>query len=178
VEPLLHVWIPFAVALIVGIRWKKALLLSLIALTPDFDMIFHMHRILFHSVVVLGLIMVIVSILLWKTKLFHVRDICLAVIFLASHLVLDLFSGYSALFWPFSEFAYGFTVRIAMSFGSPFNLSQYIQFHVVPVAQLAKTQEGFLLTDVGAATSVLFGGALVVRKFLTKIPVLKKGCSS
>jgi len=148
VEPLLHVWIPFAVALIVGIRWKKALLLSLIALTPDFDRIFHMHRILFHSVFVLGLIMVIISVLLWKTKLFHVGDICLAVICLASHLALDLFSGYSAFFWLFSEFAYGFTARVTMSFGSPFNLSQYMQFCVIPITQLVKTQEGFLLTDV------------------------------
>lgn len=176
-EPLLHVWIPFAVALIVGIRWKKALLLSLIALIPDFDMIFHMHRILFHSVFVLGLIMVIVSVLLWKTILVRVGDIYLTVIFLASHLALDLFSGYSALFWPFSEFAYGFTARVTMSFSSPFNLSQYIQFRVIPIAQLVKTQEGFLLTDVGAAISVLFGGALVAREILAKIPVLKKGYS-
>jgi hypothetical protein len=175
VEPFLHVWIPFIVALILGMRWKKALLLSLIALTPDFDIIFHMHRILFHSVFVLGLMTVIASILLWKAKLVHLKDICLGVVFLASHLVLDLFSGYSALFWPFSEFAYGVTVRISMSFSSPFNLSQYMQFRVIPLSQLVKTQEGFLLTDVGAAISILFGGALVARKILASVLRLRKG---
>ena len=43
-EPLIHLGVPFAVFTALGVKPKRASLLSLLALTPDPDVLFHVHR--------------------------------------------------------------------------------------------------------------------------------------
>jgi hypothetical protein len=58
VKPLLHFVIPFASLRAVGTDLRKAVLPSLIALTPDLDVYFHIHGSENHSIIILAAIAV------------------------------------------------------------------------------------------------------------------------
>ena len=48
-EVLVHIVIPLFVMVMLGIELKRALPLSLLAVLPDFDVIFRIHRSMSHS---------------------------------------------------------------------------------------------------------------------------------
>jgi len=99
VEPLLHFVVPFVSLRAVGVDLRKAAFASLIALTPDLDVVFNSHRSPTHSAVVLGLVLLIFLVLTWKRK--TARPLVLLAVFgVFSHLLLDLFQTSTPLFWP------------------------------------------------------------------------------
>jgi len=51
VEPLLHFAVPFAVFTALGVKPKRAFLLSLFALLPDLDILINIHRFCSHSLI-------------------------------------------------------------------------------------------------------------------------------
>ena len=68
VEPLLHFVVPFVSLRAVGVDLRKTTFASVIALTPDLDVVFNTHRSPTHSVVVLGLVLLSFLALTWKRK--------------------------------------------------------------------------------------------------------------
>jgi hypothetical protein len=58
VEPLLHFVVPFVSFKAFGVDLRKAALASLVALTPDADVLFHIHHSQSHSIIVLAVILV------------------------------------------------------------------------------------------------------------------------
>jgi len=99
VEPLLHFVVPFVSLRAVGVDLHKATFASLIALTPDLDVVFNSHRSPTHSAVVLGFVLVTFLVLTWKRK--TARPLVLLAAFgVFSHLLLDLFQTSTPLFWP------------------------------------------------------------------------------
>lgn len=99
VEPLLHFVVPFVSLRAVGLDLRKATFASLIALTPDLDVVFNTHRSPTHSVVVLGLVVLAFLAFTWKRK--TARSLVLLAAFgVFSHLLLDLFQTSTPLFWP------------------------------------------------------------------------------
>lgn len=99
VEPLLHFVVPFVSLRAVGVDLRKATFASVVALTPDLDVVFNSHRSPTHSVVVLGFVLVTFLVLTWKRK--TARPLVLLAVFgVFSHLLLDLFQTSTPLFWP------------------------------------------------------------------------------
>ena len=52
-KPLIHFIVPFTALTLAGVEFRKALPISLLALLPDLDALFLVHRSLSHSLVVL-----------------------------------------------------------------------------------------------------------------------------
>lgn len=50
-EPLIHFVIPFFLLMMFGLGIKKAALISLLAVLPDLDVLFHIHRSFSHSII-------------------------------------------------------------------------------------------------------------------------------
>ena len=99
VEPLLHFVVPFVSLRAVGVDLRKATFASLIALTPDLDVVFNTHKSPTHSVVVVGLVLLAFLVLTWRRK--TARPVVLLAAFgVFSHLLLDLFQTSTPLFWP------------------------------------------------------------------------------
>jgi membrane-bound metal-dependent hydrolase YbcI (DUF457 family) len=75
---------------------------SLIALTPDLDVLFHVYRSLSHSAAILAIIVLPILAIAHKNKL--IRNLALlAAVGVITHLVLDLFDAYTPLLWPISN---------------------------------------------------------------------------
>ena len=99
-EPLLHFAIPFVVLTFCGLTLKKSVLLSLIAILPDFDVLFHVHRSITHSAVFLILICIpiIAFVKLKYPNYFH--DSIIGSLVLLSHPILDVFHTYTPILYP------------------------------------------------------------------------------
>lgn len=99
-EPLIHFIIPFVVLTFCGLTLKKSVLLSSIAILPDFDVLFHVHRSITHSVVFLILICIpiIAFVKLKYPNYFH--DSIIGSLVLLSHPILDVFHTYTPILYP------------------------------------------------------------------------------
>jgi membrane-bound metal-dependent hydrolase YbcI (DUF457 family) len=58
VEPLTHFVVPFAALMLAGVEFQKASIISLLALLPDLDVLFLVHRSLSHSVLIMTIVLV------------------------------------------------------------------------------------------------------------------------
>lgn len=108
VEPLVHFVVPFAALSIADVRLKRAFLVSLLALTPDLDVLFLVHRSVSHSLLVM---LAVAGPFLLLSYRFRLRYYGLAWLGFAagvSHLILDVFGGYTPILWP----VYGYSVWV------------------------------------------------------------------
>ena len=99
-EPLIHFIIPFIVLLLIGLSIKKSVLLSSIAILPDFDVLFHVHRSITHSAIFLILICIpiIAFVKLKYPNYFH--DSITGSLVLLTHPILDVFHTYTPILYP------------------------------------------------------------------------------
>lgn len=122
VEPLLHFAVPYASLRAVGLDWRKAVVASAIALTPDLDVLFHVHRSLSHSVVVLalaGLALMALTLLIPVDKRSAARSvILLGVLGVVTHLLLDFFGAYTPILWPLVNNSFWVTSSFEIHMGS------------------------------------------------------------
>lgn len=102
-EPALHFSVIFALsAPILGV--KKGLMLSLLTLTPDLDVFFHIHRSMSHSIVVLSLIwlpILLIMVYIFGRKQLNFGILCFLVV--STHLLMDCFQTYTPVLWPVVE---------------------------------------------------------------------------
>lgn len=96
-HPALHFAIPFSVALACRVSYKKSFLFGFIAVLPDFDIIFGVHRSATHSILVLLLAL---AIALYFKSMRSKGNFGLTSLALLSHPILDLFDGFTPILWP------------------------------------------------------------------------------
>ena len=103
-EPLVHFVVPFAALMLAGVEFRKALPISLLALLPDLDALFLVHRSFSHSVVVMLIGIAPFLLLTYKFKPRVHGYALLMLMAVASHSILDVFAGYTysvAFVWLF-----------------------------------------------------------------------------
>ena len=97
-ELLLHFAIVFVFLSTLGIKSKIALLASLFALAPDLDVFLGIHKWFLHSVIVLLIVGFPIVFLLRRTRFRGFSP--LALLATSTHPMLDIFWGYTPIFWP------------------------------------------------------------------------------
>jgi membrane-bound metal-dependent hydrolase YbcI (DUF457 family) len=96
---LLHFAVAFASLRAFRLDLRKVLFASLIALTPDIDVLFQVHRSQTHSFVLLAFVTLPLLILTWNRK--SLRSLVLLGAFgVSTHIVLDLFQSSTPVLWP------------------------------------------------------------------------------
>jgi hypothetical protein len=117
VEPLLHFVVPFAALRAVRLEWREALFTSIVALLPDLDVLFRVHRSIGHSLIVL-LIMVLPVLAVSRHHKTIRRLILLATLGVLTHLALDLFYGFTPVFWPLSSESFQLAPMLNLNFAA------------------------------------------------------------
>ena len=103
-ELLIHLLLPAAALIIAGFDRKLVLIFCPIAILPDFDIFFGIHRSFMHSLFFLGAICAILLLYTiyykpqWKTHAIIIS------ILLLSHPILDFFTAPVQLFWPIQSY--------------------------------------------------------------------------
>jgi len=159
-EPLIHFAVPFAAFTALGVKPKSAFFLSLLALIPDLDILFHVHRSISHSMVPLLALTIPLLGLTWKNK--SRRNIVfLALLAVTSHILLDL-TGYTPILYPIVKDSYCINVNFHMHFGSAPNFALDLQLNSKPTifrfiesfdAEIF-TSQGLLISAVLLASSL------------------------
>jgi membrane-bound metal-dependent hydrolase YbcI (DUF457 family) len=160
VEPLLHFAVPFASLQAAGLDWRKAAVASVIALTPDLDVLFGVHRSLSHSVIVLGdaiLALIALTFLLPKNKRNAVRSvILLGAVGVATHLFLDIFDTYIPILWPLLNDSFWVSTDFHIHLGSlPFITGSVNLLAEPTLFRYFSSFEASILTDEGIGVSLI-----------------------
>ena len=149
-EPLIHFIVPFIALTLVGVEFRKALPISLLAVLPDLDALFLVHRSLSHSVVVVLSVMVPFVLLTYKFKPRFYSYGFLALMSVASHLVLDLFAGYTPILWPLYGYSVWIQAGLVAHVGSSPSLALSAQLLTEPITfQTFQSLDAPLFTGEG-----------------------------
>lgn len=155
-EPLVHLVIPFAALLLMGIEAKKALPISLFALTSDFDALFLVHRSFSHSILVVLIVAAPFLLLIHWFKPKLQRYALLALMVAASHLILDVFGGYTPILWPLYGNSVWIQAELVTHVGSSPSLAPTTQLLTKPTTfQQFQSLDAPLFTGDGLILSVV-----------------------
>jgi len=157
-DPFMHLLLPTLFLLALRLDPKRVLLLAPLAVLPDFDALFGLHRALGHSFIP---ILVLPMALLVYAKYRRPEWFQAAVLvqfFLASHVVLDL--GGVAFLWPFVKEQFYFDPGITFSADGGFHMDFTLDYGLRPLADMGTTSflsdTGFALILLGLLAAVIF----------------------
>lgn len=179
-EPLLHFAIPFALATLLRLRLKWALMMGLVGVLPDFDVLFFMHRSVSHTMLP-ALLLFLASLLVWRSSRVRVKAPLLIVgLGWGSHVFLDFIQWYTPILWPLSSKSYMLVFESTLFMESPpyiswslrvlektFDYGPFTSFDA-PLFTASGAAIGLLLITL--ALSIHYGGlrSVVEKLFLRK----------
>lgn len=99
-EPLIHFIIPLFLLIMLGFNLKKSILISSLAIIPDLDVIFHVHRSMSHSIIFIIVVIIPIILILNYLKIGNKNEKLMAILVILSHPFLDMFGGYTPILWP------------------------------------------------------------------------------
>jgi membrane-bound metal-dependent hydrolase YbcI (DUF457 family) len=176
VELLLHFAVPFASLTAMRLDWRKALFTSLIALVPDLDVLFHIHRSLSHSLVVLAIIILPVLAIAHRNKTITNLTL-LAAIGIITHLILDVFDAYTPLLYPISNQSIQILTSLNFHTGSLSYFTYNLRLLTKPYSPTAfQIFDGSVITTDGFAVSLVLLGPFLVTLIRNRAPTLKRKC--
>jgi len=109
-EPLIHFIIPLFLLIMLGFNLKKSVLISSLAIIPDLDVIFHVHRSISHSIIFILALTIPIILILNYLKIGKKSEMMIGVLVILSHPFMDMFGGYTPILWPlFDKSIYIFT---------------------------------------------------------------------
>ena len=157
-DPLMHLLLPLLFLLALRIDAKKALLLAPLAILPDFDAAFQLHRAVFHSFIPV-LVAPIGLILYSKFKRPEwMLSALLIQFYLASHIILDL--GGVAFAWPFTTEMLYFSPELTFNMQGGINFAFHLEYGLRPYVEMGTTdflsESGFALIFLGVLVMVVF----------------------
>lgn len=178
-EPSVHFIVPFTALLLFGMEFKKALPVSLLALLPDVDALFLVHRSLSHSIVVM---LIVVAPLLLLSHKFKPRLLGYALVALmatVSHSILDVFAGYTPILWPLNGYSVWVQVGLGAHIGSSPSLAPSAQLLTKPIMfQQFQSIDAPLFTGEGLILSVVLLSPVLVKACRTVWQQIKRNWSS
>jgi hypothetical protein len=165
-EPLIHFIVPFSVLVMCGIGIKKSALFASLALLPDLDVLFHVHRSFSHSVVFI-LILGAAAIAISTAK--HskwVSDTLIATLVILSHLFMDLFTYFTPLFWPLYSKSIFIVIELMTNMDNVSKLHLVFDLKLEPVVFYHTiNMDSPIFTSTGVAATLVIVAGLVLRHF-------------
>ena len=147
-EPAIHFAVPFAAFTALDLEPELAFLFSILALTPDLDVLFHYHRSISHSLIPWVIFTMPLLVLNWKNGV-------LALLALASHILLDL-TGYTPILYPIVKDSYRINVNFDMHFRSSPNFKFDLKVMSRPTTfKPIKSLDAQLFTGEGLLISLM-----------------------
>jgi len=163
-EPLIHVVVPFIALTLSDVEWSNALPISLLALLPDVDVLFHVHRSISHSLVVLSLVGLPLLILAYRLGVLRIG--CLGLLAVASHIGLDLFAGYTPILWPLYGNSIWVQAELVARVASYPTLTPAVKLAVEPTSFIAfQSMDAPLFTGEGLIISTMLVLPILIRAF-------------
>jgi len=157
-DPFVHLLLPLVFLLALRLDTRKVLMFAPLAILPDFDAVFGLHRAVFHSFIpVLVLPIALIAYSKYKRPEWLLGAL-LVQFYLASHVVLDL--GGVAFLWPFTTDQVFFDPVVRFNLQGGINFMVHIDYGWRPYVPMGTTD---FLSETGFA--MIFLGLLVAAVF-------------
>lgn len=157
-DPVLHLALPLLFLLALRVETRMAVLLAPLAIIPDFDAAFGLHRAAFHNFILVILVPVA---LMAYSKMRRPEWLPWAVVaqfYLASHIVLDL--GGVAFAWPIVKDQLYFDPEIKFNLQGGVNFEFHFDYGLQRLAPMQETdflsETGFALIFLAVLMAVIF----------------------
>ena len=98
-EILLHFSIIFALS-VPKLNAKRAFLLTLLAVLPDLDVLFYIHKSMSHSMIIILITFTPILLTIYRFKPKYLKLATLGLLAILSHLLLDSFQSYTPILYP------------------------------------------------------------------------------
>lgn len=152
-----------------GFNIKKATFISLLAVLPDLDVLFHIHRSMSHSIFVI-LMFSIPAILITK-KFYKERlsDAIIATLVILSHPFMDAFTYYTPVFWPLFDKSIYIIAELTTNMNDVLDLNLKLQVNFEPIVFHQTTNiDAPIFSSAGVAVSLLILIGLVLKHLSIK----------
>jgi len=160
-EPLLHFAIPFALsAPILGI--KRAMIVGVVSMLPDIDALFHVHRSVSHSIIILS-IMTLLAVLLSLKFGGDTGLVAASGLGLLSHPLIDSFQSPAPILYPLSSFSYHVSPNLLVTISDRISANLVIAIEREPVNFTHfQSLDAPIFTDMGFIISLLLVGVPII----------------
>lgn len=157
-DPLLHLLLPVLFLLAIRIDARKVLMFAPLAIFPDFDAVFGLHRAVFHSFI--PVLVIPVGLILYSKfkRPEWMLSALLIQFYLASHVVLDL--GGVAFAWPFTTEMLYFDPELTFNMQGGINFVFHLKYGLKPYVEMGTTD---FISESGFA--LLFLAVLLIAVF-------------
>ncbi len=157
-DPFMHLLLPLLFLLALRVDAKRAVLFAPLAVLPDFDSLFGLHRALGHSFIpILVVPLAVVAYAHLRKNEWYAASL-VALFYLTSHVVLDL--GGVAFLWPLVQDQFYFDPTITFSVAGGLHLDFDLDFGMRPLPEMGTTsflsEEGSALLLLGALAAVVY----------------------
>jgi cellulose synthase/poly-beta-1,6-N-acetylglucosamine synthase-like glycosyltransferase len=157
-DPLMHLVLPLLFLLALRVDAKKAVLLAPLAVLPDFDALFGLHRALGHSFVPIVVLPMAIMAYSHLKRPEWFQAALIAQFYLASHVILDL--GGVAFLWPIVQEQFYLDLRVTFTASDGFDIGFVADWGMRELPDMGTTS---ILSDVGFA--MIFLGVLTAAVF-------------
>ena len=168
-EPIIHFIVPFTALTLVSVEFRKALPISLLTVLPDLDALFLVHRSFSHSLIVVLTVTMPFLLLTYKFKPRLQGYALLALLAVASHLILDLFVGYTPILWPLYGYSVWIQAELVAHIGSSPSLTPSAKLLTEPITfQPFQSLDAPLFTGEGLILSAVLLMPVILKAFKAK----------
>lgn len=145
-------------------KFKRALLLGLIGVLPDVDIFFSVHRWVTHSLIVLFILALPISLLVWHTSKRWLVFVVTCITIYAMHILLDLFNAPTPILWPLVTESYSLSINIkGVLAGNEVKFLPLVEINSMVTDFTPKPAiEGTLLSELGVILSILSALVLLI----------------
>ena len=157
-DPLMHLVLPLLFLLALRVDTRRAVLLAPLAVLPDLDALFGLHRALGHSFIPIVLVPMAVLIYSRLKRPYWVPVVLIAQFYLASHVILDM--GGVAFLWPIVQEQFYLDLGVTFTASDGFDIGFTADWGMKELQDMGTTS---ILSDYGFA--VLFLAVLTAAVF-------------
>lgn len=157
-DPLMHLMLPLMFLLALKVDARRAVLLAPLAVLPDFDALFGLHRALGHSFVPILVAPAAVLIYSHVKRPEWYQAALVAQFYLASHVILDL--GGVAFLWPVVQEQFYLDLGVTFADDGGFKIGLIADWGMKDLEDMGTTDlvsyYGFALVFLGILTAAVF----------------------
>jgi len=156
-DPVMHLLLPLLLLLALRIDTRLSLLLAPIAILPDFDAAFGLHRAVFHSF--FSVVAVPVGQILYARyrRPDWMLPALLVQFYMASHVVLDL--GGVAFLWPFTTDMFYFDPQLKFNLQGGINFEWHLEMGIHEYVKMGETD---FISEAAFGLLILMGLAAAI----------------
>jgi membrane-bound metal-dependent hydrolase YbcI (DUF457 family) len=168
-EPLIHFVIPFFLLMMSGFSIKKATFISLLAVLPDLDVLFHIHRSISHSiffVLIFSFSAIIITRKYYKDRF---NESIIATLVILSHPFMDAFTYYTPVFWPFFDKSIYIIAELTTKMNNVLDLNLRLQVNFEPIVFYQTTNiDAPIFSSAGVGVSLVLLIGLILKHLSIK----------